>query len=72
MAAYARTTFLMSLKLAVLLVILLSIAIVIVLGFDIANPGYETFILTWAGIGASVVFATGYYMARKALLRGRV
>ena len=72
MAAYARRTFLASLKLAGLLAVLLGVAAILVLLFERVARGFPEFLLGWRGIGFSVVFASLYYAVRKSLVHGGV
>ena len=72
LAAYARTTFLSSMKLAALLAVLLTFAAVLVVALEQVSGGFQSFILGWRGIGFSIVFASFYLMARKAILHGRL
>jgi len=72
MGAYAKSTFLGSMTLAVLIAALLAVAVVLALVFDLVAPGYMAFLVGWQGILASVVLAFAYYYARKAVLGGRV
>ncbi|GAB5467241.1 MAG: hypothetical protein Kilf2KO_02710 [Rhodospirillales bacterium] len=72
MAAYARTTFASTFKLALLLGLLLAVATGLVLALERIAPGFEAFILSWLGIGVSVVFACLYVGLRKSLLRDRL
>lgn len=67
LAAYAKATFLSSLRLAVLLAVFLAIAAVLVLVFDRISGGFQDFILGWLGIGFTIVFASLYYTLRKRL-----
>ncbi|RVU34034.1 hypothetical protein EOI86_23220 [Hwanghaeella grinnelliae] len=70
MAAYAQRTFGASLKIAFLLAVVLSIAGLLVVGFDWVFSGFQSFILTWIGIAASVVAASLYVWVRKAIFHG--
>lgn len=69
MGAYARTTFISSMKLAGLLVVFFGLAWILTLGFDLIAPGYQSFLLSWGGLGLSAVLATLYFIARKSLIR---
>ncbi len=71
LGAYARTTFISSIKLAGLLVVLLGIATAVVAAFDQVSGGFQSFILGWLGIAFSVVFASLYFVARKSVVHGR-
>lgn len=72
MAAYARTTFLSSLGLAGLLLVLLIPAALMVGVLDRVSEGFQSFLFGWRGIGLSVVFALTYLMLRSAILHGRL
>jgi hypothetical protein len=72
LAAYAQTTFLSSIKLAGLLVILIAVAAVTIVAFEYSSNGFQSFILSWRGIGSSVIFAALYFTVRKSILHGRV
>ncbi|MEM7025993.1 MAG: hypothetical protein AAF637_25940 [Pseudomonadota bacterium] len=72
MGAYARTTFLMSLKLASLLVLLLGVAVIAIVGLEQIFKGFQGFIVGWQGLGFSVVVASLYLTVRGKLLHGRV
>lgn len=70
MRAYAQKTFLASAKLAGLLAVVLGTAAILVVVLDRLSDGFQAFILSWTGLGLSVVAASLYVMARKAILRG--
>jgi hypothetical protein len=70
MGAYARQTFAASAKIAALLAVVLGVAAVLVIGLDQISDGFQAFVLSWGGIGLSVIAATLYVMARKAIFRG--
>ena len=72
MGAYAQNTFFSSVKLAGLLVVLLTIATVLVLALEQVCDGFQSFILGWRGIGFSIAFASLYLTARKSILHGRL
>ena len=72
MGAYARMTFVSSIKLAAVLVVVLLVAATLVVAFDLAFGGFQDFILGWRGIGFSVVFATVYFVARRKVLGVRI
>ena len=72
LAAYAQTTFLSSIKLAGLLVVLLTIAAVLVAALEQISGGFQSFILGWRGIGFSIVFASLYLTVRKLIVHGRL
>lgn len=68
MGAYARKTFVASLKIAGFLTLVLSVATLLVVGMDRLFGGFQAFILGWTGLGLSVVAATLYVTARKTVL----
>ena len=70
MGAYAQKTFVASAKIAGLLAVVLGGAAILVVGLDQLSDGFQAFILSWSGLGLSVVAASLYVMARKAILRG--
>lgn len=70
MAAYARSTFTATAKVAGLLSVVLGVAFASVLVLDRLSNGFETFILSWGGIGSTVVIATLYFAVRKPVYRG--
>jgi len=72
LAAYARITFLSSIKLAGLLVVLLAIAAGLVVALEQISGGFQSFILGWRGIGFSIVFASLYLTVRKSIVHGRL
>lgn len=72
LATYARTTFLSSLKLAGLMAILLTVAVVLVAVFEQGSSGFQGFILGWRGIGSGVVFTGLYSAARRSIVHGRL
>lgn len=72
LAAYAQTTFLSSIKLAGLLTVLFTVAVVLVVAFEQSSRGFNRFIVSWHGIGFSVIFASLYLTARKSIVRGRI
>jgi len=59
-----------SAKLAGLLAVVLGTAAILVVVLDRLSDGFQAFILSWTGLGLSVVAASLYVMARKAILRG--
>jgi hypothetical protein len=67
MAAYARQTFEATARLALLLGALLGVATALVWAFDRFRPGFLAFLLGWAGIGFTLIFATAWYFARQRL-----
>lgn len=70
MGAYARKTFVASVKIAGLLAIALGAAILLVLALDWLFEGFKAFILNWTGLGGSIIAASLYIVARKAVIRG--
>ena len=70
MGAYAQTTFMTTLRLAGLLALWLGCALILVFGIDQFTDGFEEFLLSWRGIGFSIVVASLYAVARRMLLRG--
>ncbi len=72
LAAYAQATFLSSIKLAGLLIVLLTIAAVLVVALEQISGGFQSFILGWRGISFSIVFASFYLTVRKSILHGRL
>lgn len=71
LAAYAQTTFVSSIKLAGLLLVLYGIAARVVAPEQLAD-GFRGFILGWRGIGFSIVAASVYLTLRNAIVRGRL
>ena len=69
MRVYARRTFIASVQLTGLLVILLCVAALLVLGLDQLSNGFQSFILSWSGIGSSIAVA-GLYVAGRRLRSG--
>jgi len=65
MGAYAQKTFVASAQIAGPLALVLGIATLVVLGMDLLSEGFQTFILTWAGLGGSVVAASLYVFVRR-------
>ena len=72
MAAYARLTFLSSIRLAGLLAVLLLAAAILVLVFEQISGDFRSFILGWRGIVSGLAFASLYLTARKAIAGGRL
>ena len=72
MGAYARTTLISTLKLAGLLIALFGAAALLTVLFEQFVPGYQAFLLGWAGLTFSAVFATLYYIARQKVFGDRV
>ena len=72
LGAYAQATFLSSLKLAGLLIVLFGVGAVLVLAFEQGFNGFERFILSWRGIAFSAVFASLYAYARGSIVRGHL
>lgn len=70
MGAYARQTFAASAQVAGLLAIVLGAAAVLVLGLDRLSHGFQRFIVSWTGLGGSLVAATLYVVARGLVVRG--
>ena len=70
MGAYARKTFAASAKIAGLLAVALGAATLLVLAFDFFSDGYQTFVVSWNGLGVSVVAVSIYFAARKAIVGG--
>ena len=70
LAAYAQTTFFSSIKLAGLLIVLLTIAAVLVVALEQISGGFQSFILGWRGISFSIVFASFYLTVRKSNVHG--
>lgn len=70
MGAYARATFMGTLKVAILLAFWLGVAVVLVLGLDLLSGGFQAFLLSWKGIGFTIVAGSLYAVARRALVRG--
>ncbi|MGG7567369.1 sulfotransferase [Rhodovulum sp. DZ06] len=67
MGAYARATFAATGRLALLLGLIFAAAYALVLLFDAVSGGFEAFLLSWTGIIATLVLATGYAVARRKL-----
>lgn len=72
LAAYAQVTFLSSIKLAGLLVVLLAVAMVLAVTFEQVSRGFQSFILGWRGIAFSIVLASLYLKVRKSIVHGRL
>lgn len=72
LAAYAQTTFLSSIKLAGLLVVLLAVAAVLVVVLEQISSGFQSFILGWRGIAFTIVIASLYLTVRKSIVHGRL
>ena len=72
LCSYAQTTFVASAKLAAFLAVVLGVATLLVLGFERVFEGFQSFILGWAGIGASLVFASLYVALRRMIFHGRL
>lgn len=70
MGAYAQKTFIASGKIAALLAVVLGFATLLVLGLERLFGGFQAFILSWKGLGSSIVAATLYIMARRVVFRG--
>lgn len=68
MRAYAQKTFVASLKLAGLLAFVLGGAALLLLALDRLSDGFQAFVLSWIGLASSVIAASLYIMARKALV----
>ena len=68
MLAYSGRMFAGSLKLSGLLIIVLGAAGLISLGFDQITPDFSSFIISWPGIGLSVVAASLYVMVRQRVI----
>jgi hypothetical protein len=68
MAAYAQKTFLSSVKLAFLMIVLFGVAVILVVALESVASGFQD----WRGIAISIVFAGLYLKARGAILRGRL
>jgi sterol desaturase/sphingolipid hydroxylase (fatty acid hydroxylase superfamily) len=72
MAAYARSAFLSTLKLALLLLAVAAVVAVLTVLFELGFSGFQSFLLSWQGIAFTLVFASLYVAARRALIRGRL
>jgi hypothetical protein len=72
LGSYAQTTFVSSIKLAGLLLVLFAIAALVVVALDQFADGFQGFILGWRGIGFSIVAASVYLTLRNAIVRGRL
>lgn len=70
MLAYAGKTFVASMKVAGLLGLVLGIAAVLVIGIGLLLDGFQAFVLSWTGLGLSIIVASLYLVARKAILDG--
>lgn len=70
MGAYARSTFISSIRLALLLGLAIGAAICIALIFERLSHGFEAFIISWPGLVFSVVAASVYLYARRVAVRG--
>lgn len=69
MCAYARRTFLASGALAALLALALGAAALLVLIIGHFLQGFESFFLSWYGLGACAAAATLYVLLRNAVIR---
>lgn len=73
MGAYARTTFLATLRLAAFLGLVVVVAVASIFTVDrFLAAGFEAFVLGWIGIAWSLVAATVYVLIRRALARDRL
>lgn len=69
MLVYAKQTLGATLQLAGFLVVVFSLATAMVIGLDQIFLGFQTFILSWAGLLATLIMATLYVFARRKLTR---
>ena len=72
MAAYAKVTFVSTMKLAGLLGGIFILAWVVVIAFERFSSGFVDFLFSWLGLGFSVVFASLFAVMRRAIVRERV
>ncbi len=72
MLAYAGMMFSCSLKLAGWLLFLGAGAVLLIITFDQISRGFSSFIVSWQGIGLSIVFASLYLAVRKLLIHARL
>lgn len=70
LAAYARTTFLTSIRLAGLLLALLGAAAGLVVLLEQISPTFRSFILDWRNVGFSFLVAGLYLRVRRSLVNG--
>ena len=66
MGAYARRTFTASLKIAGLITATLGAAFCVIWLLDRLSGGFQAFILSWTGLGASLLSASVYVLIRRA------
>ena len=72
LTAYARTTFLSSIRLAGLLFVIIAMAGILIFVFELMHEDFPDFIFDWRGIGFSIIFASVYFKARKSLFHGQL
>lgn len=70
MRAYAGHTCIAALKLAACLAAVLGAATIVVVGLEQLFQGFQSFVLSWAGIAACAVSATLYWTMRREMSRG--
>lgn len=71
MAGYARATLAATLRLAVMLTVLLSLAAALGWMFGAAAPGLTAFLLSWTGGGFTLAAASLYAFIRRGTAGGR-
>lgn len=72
LGAYARTTFVSSLKLAGLLAAVLAIAAILMVAFDRVSGGFQDMLLGWRGLTLSLVLASLYVTFARPRLHDRL
>ena len=68
MATYALRTFTSTMTIALYLAVVLGTATVLVVGLERVSSGFQEFILSWVGLGYSILVASAYFLVRKAVL----
>lgn len=68
LAAYAKTTFLSSIKLAGIFATIFAITAIGVVVFNYYFDDFQSFFLGWRGIGFSAIFTTIYLIGRKLIV----
>jgi len=72
MGAYARSAFLSTMRLALLLLIVAAVLAALVTVMELGFHGFQGFLLGWQGIAGTIVLASVYVIMRRVVLRGRL
>lgn len=70
MRSYARATFTSTIQIAGCFALWLGLAAALVIGFEHLSSNFRDFLLSWVGIGFSLIVGGAYAVARRGLVRG--